>query len=561
MIKKHTLIFLVLGLIFSSCGTSKSVAELPYKKKKQFEELYHEAAKNKLLNNTQRSIDLFQQALKVHPRSHACMYQLAGLYYNQKKYVEAEEWARKSVKYVDYNYWYSGQLAQIYYQLGKYEESAEVFQSMIANEPNRSKLYMEGSNQYLNASDPKSALDLLDLHDKRIGVTEETATKKEYIYLKLGKADRAVEAIQALVEAYPEKYIYKGYLAETLINVGRGNEALVQLEELSAIDSSLGSTEMLLYELYTKKGEELKGYIHLKRAFRATDIEINKKLEVFTPYYLGMRSDPTFKFQAIELSDILMEVYPDLDVPYVVKGDIYNSLDSLELSRNYFAQAVLKSGADYMTWNKLLSLDSKLGNSQWQLEDSEAAIARFPNIAGFYLAKAYAYLDLEQYTNAVSTANEGLEIATAALDKMDFWSCLASAYNELKEYHKVDEFFEKALQLDPENKGVLNNYAFSLAERGVSLEKAMEMINRAMATDLMNPYFKDTKAWILYKQGKSDEAIKLLLEAIELDSRESEYFIHLAEIYLNLGKVSEAQRYLDKARELGSEIESLDELT
>ena len=427
--------------------------------------------------------------------------------------------------------------------------------------PRDSKLYLEGCSQHLNASDPKSALALLDLHDKRNGVIEETATKKEYIYIKLRKADKAVEAIQALVDAYPDMPIYKGYLAETLINVGRSDEALIQLEELSELDSSLGRTELLLYELYTKKGEELKGYIHLKRAFRATDIEISKKLEIFTPYYLGMRSDPTFKHQAMELSDILMEVYPESDVPFVVKGDIYNSLDSLSLSRSYFAQAVLKSGSDYRTWNKLLSLDSKLGNAEWQLEDSKAAISRFPNIAGFYLAKAYAHLDLEQNQEAIQTSHEGLEIATDNLDKLDLFSCLASAYNELDEFSKVDEYFEKALQLDPENKGTLNNYAFSLAERGVKLDKAMEMIDKAMATDLLNPYFKDTKAWILYKQGKSEEAIRLLKEAIALDSRESEYYIHLAEIYLSIGKNTEAQQYLDKARERGSEVQSLEELT
>ena len=137
MIKKQLFIFLVLGVVFASCGTAKSVADLPYKKKKQFEQLYFDAAKNKLLNNSQRAIDLFHEALKVHPKSHACMYQLAGLYYNQKKYLEAEEWASNAVKHVEYNYWYSGQLAQVYYQLGKYEESAEVFESMIVHEPQR----------------------------------------------------------------------------------------------------------------------------------------------------------------------------------------------------------------------------------------------------------------------------------------------------------------------------------------------------------------------------------------------------------------------------------------
>ena len=40
--------------------------------------------------------------------------------------------------------------------------------------------------------------------------------------------------------------------------------------------------------------------------------------------------------------------------------------------------------------------------------------------------------------------------------------------------------YEEALKLDPENHLVLNNFAYSLAERDIQLERALEMSRKAV---------------------------------------------------------------------------------
>ncbi len=562
MTKKSALIgIVILGYLLSGCGSAKSGARLPYKKLKKFETHYYEGAKQKVLNNKEQAIENFQAALDLDPNCHECMYQLGSLYFRDKKYSESLEFSEKAVKLSAYNHWYSGQLAQVYYSVGKFEESAKTFERMIAEEPKAGNLYMEAVNQYLNANNPKKALQLLDQLESELGVSESSATRKEFIYMKLDKTDLAVQAIQDLVDAYPDQHEFKGYLAESLMSVGRNEEAIAALEELSALDSSFGRTEMLLYELYTKKGELLKGYLHLKKAFYASDIEVSDKLKSFSPYYLGMRADPIIKFQAMELSDILMEVYSDFDIPYIVKGDIYNQLDSLEISRSFFERAVEINGADHLTWNKLISIDSKMGNIQLQLQDAEKAIARFPNFAGFHLARAYALLELGRYEECLKACDDGLDIAVDRLDRLELLSCKASVYNEQQRYDLVDEYFEEALLEDPTSALVLNNYAYSLAERGVKLEYALELIVKAIEGDPGNPYYKDTKAWILFKLGNSSEAIRLLKEAISIDPLGMEYHEHLAEIYKSLGKDDLAERSLNRARQLGSTLELKDIIT
>ena len=61
-----------------------------------------------------------------------------------------------------------------------------------------------------------------------------------------------------------------------------------------------------------------------------------------------------------------------------------------------------------------------------------------------------------------------------------FWSSLGDAYNEAKRYAESDKAYDKALALEPDNAGTLNNYAYYLSVRDEQLEKAERMSKRSM---------------------------------------------------------------------------------
>ena len=92
------------------------------------------------------------------PSSHEVMYQLANIYFKDKKLDEAIHWAELAVKNnPEYNYWYYGQLAQIYSTAKLYDKSATVFAEMVEKEADRKSNYEEAGNQLLNAKKPKEA--------------------------------------------------------------------------------------------------------------------------------------------------------------------------------------------------------------------------------------------------------------------------------------------------------------------------------------------------------------------------------------------------------------------
>jgi tetratricopeptide (TPR) repeat protein len=115
---------------------------------------------------------------------------------------------------------------------------------------------------------------------------------------------------------------------------------------------------------------------------------------------------------------------------------------------------------------------------------------------------------------------------------------------------KRDEYakwFEKALQLDPQNHLALNDYAYALAEDGRELEKALRLVRKAIAIKSNVGAYHDTHGWVLYKLGRYEEALRELRLAVQTAPDTPELRYHLAAVYAKLGRKDDALVELEKA--------------
>ena len=74
--------------------------------------------------------------------------------------------------------------------------------------------------------------------------------------------------------------------------------------------------------------------------------------------------------------------------------------------------------------------------------------------------------------------------------------------------------YERALELDPYNTMVLNNYAYHLATHGGDLTKAEQMSAITIREEPNNATFLDTYGWIMYLKGQDDLAKFYLNKAL-----------------------------------------------
>ena len=128
----------------------------------------------------------------------------------------------------------------------------------------------------------------------------------------------------------------------------------------------------------------------------------------------------------------------------------------------------------------------------------------------------------------------------------------AFALEGLKKYAQVEEQINLLLEKNPDNAAALNLWAFSLAERGVQLDKAAEYSARALAVWPQDHSLQDTQLWIFYKQGKLPEAASLINAfPSEYVEENAEVAYHIGMVYQALGQTDQARPYLQQASQQG----------
>ena len=78
------------------------------------------------------------------------------------------------------------------------------------------------------------------------------------------------------------------------------------------------------------------------------------------------------------------------------------------------------------------------------------------------------------------------------------------------------------------------------AEKGVHLDEALELIQKAIKGEPDTGAYIDSLGWVLFKLGRYEEALPHLRRAAELVKDDAVVFDHLAEDLLKLGKRDEA---------------------
>ncbi|MFN7018363.1 MAG: tetratricopeptide repeat protein [Fimbriimonadales bacterium] len=169
------------------------------------------------------------------------------------------------------------------------------------------------------------------------------------------------------------------------------------------------------------------------------------------------------------------------------------------------------------------------------LQEVYKAYMRQPNRP---VAQAYEFL--VQYE---PRANE----MKVAVDRAGYYQVLGTLAFLSGRRDVYAQWFEKALELDPNNHLAMNDYAYALAEDNRDLEKALRLIRRAIAIKSNVGAYHDTHGWVLYKLGRYEEALRELRIAVQTAPDTADLRYHLAAVYAKLGQRDDALVELEKA--------------
>jgi tetratricopeptide (TPR) repeat protein len=108
-------------------------------------------------------------------------------------------------------------------------------------------------------------------------------------------------------------------------------------------------------------------------------------------------------------------------------------------------------------------------------------------------------------------------------------------------WEKSEADFRKALELNPDQPQVLNYLGYSLVEKQIKLDEALDMIERAVAARPDSGYIVDSLGWVLYRLGRYDEAVGHMERATELMPIDPIVNDHLGDVYWSVGRFLEAE--------------------
>ena len=141
------------------------------------------------------------------------------------------------------------------------------------------------------------------------------------------------------------------------------------------------------------------------------------------------------------------------------------------------------------------------------------------------------------------------QAAARAPDNLGILFQLGAALDRAGHQDEAEKVFRDLLSRDPLHATTLNYLGYMLADRGIRLEDAVSLIQRALEVDPENPSYLDSLGWAYVRQGKLDLADPPLTQAAEKLPRNSVIQDHLGDLRMKQNRRSEAitawQRALD----------------
>ncbi|MBO9829308.1 tetratricopeptide repeat protein [Xanthomonas sp. A2111] len=121
---------------------------------------------------------------------------------------------------------------------------------------------------------------------------------------------------------------------------------------------------------------------------------------------------------------------------------------------------------------------------------------------------------------------------------------------------RAEADLRKILVTEPENVAALNALGYTLADRTKRYREALQLIDRARTADPDNAAIIDSYGWVLYRLGKTQEALVQLRRAWSL-VKDPEIAAHIGQVLWEQGKHDEANKYFDEARKLDPDNRAL----
>jgi tetratricopeptide (TPR) repeat protein len=434
-------------------------------------------------------------------------------------------------------------LAELYQQLGDSKKAAEKLKAAVDKHPSARTLFAL-AQAYEDLEDYKSAADALQ-HALEAGAEDERIPAElGRDLMASGQLDEALKLYQEMAQQNPRDPETQLRLSEIYIkknDLVKARAAYARVKVLAGNNPRVRFAEVPLLEAEGKKDEAIatvKSILDDSAKKTYTEDEV-KSREMFLDELADLYAKTDQTTQAIEALRQEAAIDPG-SAPRVEAAVIKIYLYAKDLTNaRSEADAALKI---YPKDPAIVEQHALVLGAQGKVDEAAAefrGLAKDKPNTDLLLEIARLYQQGKRYSDSAKTLDEAEKAAASDGDKLNVYFQRGALYDQEKKYEESEAEFRKVLAADPNNASALNYLGYSFADRNIRLDEAYQMIKKANDLVPEQAAYMDSLAWVLYRQGKLDQAEELLVRALG-QSKDPTMHDHLGDVYSKEGKTREA---------------------
>lgn len=511
---------------------------------------YHLIAYAYSLDSTNTSIAFYMGVAKFERTSFEHTDELTAALAQMRKHVEAHP----EDKYEARLY------AHAAFLVNQYQEGLRVLNIQHQLHPQDDNLLSTMADAYEKTSDYQKALAIYDTLQQWRGQSVELSSAKLKAYQALNDTTGAIHEMRALLASAPTNADYNLAMGKMLFMFGYRDSAMVYYDKAQQYESDNGLTYLTKAEYYLALGDTLNYDRQTYQALVSTDLDVESKLQILVNYTKTLLSAKDTTHRTDHLFDVLIEQHPLEPQIRVLYSEYLMVIDNNEGAAEQIDYALNLDPTNKELWTRLMAYYLYAGNYEKAIEVGDKAIRLNPDNVELYSYLGSSCYSVKQYDKAIEVYDKALAIldSTQVDDRSNLLSGKADVKFAMGDTIAAFALYDQSLDLNPDNPGTLNNYAYFLALSNRDLDKAERMSAKTIVEDAANPTYLDTYAWVFYMRKEYTMAQLYIEMAINNEEQPtSELFEHYGYILLANGDKQKALEQWRKAIELKPDNEQL----
>ncbi|MBI1750716.1 MAG: tetratricopeptide repeat protein [Acidobacteria bacterium] len=471
-------------------------------------------------------------------------------------------------------------LARLYRFQNDLPKAEEVLRAGLAQEPENEELLRQFTLLLLDQGRADEVIALLGKIADRSPSSELLALLGD-AYVRMQEHARAEGAFSRAVELDPREPEYRRKLAQALLAQGKAEAALTQYQSLTEIEPAAVQNYLRIAEIYRQLKKLDRAEESLLRAKQRAPGSLEVIYSEALLYEAQGRLDDAIRVLTDSVAAVkvnpgsLADSRRTLSVLYEQLGRLNREAENFTSAIDAYREMLRLDTENEKRARSLIADTYRLAKDMSRaLEESHKGIEMFPQDRGLqvthalmlgengqtdeaakllrsmlaqssgdrdiYITLAQVYERGKRFDDAEQAARMAEQLAASPAENEGVWFLLGAIFERRKKFGLAEEQFKKVLHVNPQNAQVLNYFGYMLADQGVRLEEAADMIQRALTEEPFNGAYLDSLGWAYFRQNKMAEAEAYLRKAIERNRFDPAIHDHLGDVLAKSGRAAQA---------------------